>query len=107
MTLSQVFPHLLKSNMVTLKDAPKNPNTASPFYHPNSRCAYHSETPVHDKNDCWALKNKVKDLIDAKEVEFDPPETPSIITSPMPKHGPGVNVIDVVSSIEELTMTAI
>ena len=59
MTLSQVLSHLLKSNLVTLKEAPKNPNTASSRYNPNARCAYHSESPGHDTNDCWALKNKI------------------------------------------------
>ena len=68
MTLSQVLPHLLKSNLVTLKEAPKNPNTAAPLYNPNSRCAYHSESLGHDTNNCWALKNKVQDLIEAKEI---------------------------------------
>ena len=34
MTLSQVLPHLLKSNLVTLREAPKNPNTTSPHYNP-------------------------------------------------------------------------
>ena len=52
MTLSQVLPHLLKSNLVTLREALKNPNTASPRYNPNARCAYHSESPDHDTNDC-------------------------------------------------------
>ena len=52
MTLSQVLPHLLRSNLVTLKEAPKNPNTTSPHYH-NARCAYHSESPGHDTNNCW------------------------------------------------------
>ena len=68
MTLSQVLPHLLRSNLVTLKEAPKNPNTTSPHYHPNARCAYHSESPGHDTNNCWALKNKVQDLLEAKEI---------------------------------------
>ena len=66
MTSSQVLPHLLRSNLVTLKEAPKNPNTTSPHYHPNARCAYHSESPGHDINNCWALKNKIQDLIEAK-----------------------------------------
>ena len=26
---------------------------------------YHSESPGHDTNDCWALKNKVQDLLEA------------------------------------------
>ena len=71
--MSQVLPHLLRSNLVTLKEALKNPNTASPHYNPNARCAYHSESPCHDTNNCWALKNKVQDLLEAKEIEFDAP----------------------------------
>ena len=105
MTMSQVLPHLLKTNLETLKEAPKNPNTASPRYNPNARCAYHSKSPGHDTNDCWALKNKVKDLIDAKEIKFEPPEMPNVITTPMPRHGQGINAIDddrFVSSVIDL-----
>ena len=51
-------------------------------------------TPGHDTNDCWALKNKVKDLINVKEIEFDPHETPNVIISPIPKHDQGINVVD-------------
>ena len=66
MTLSQVMPHLLRSNLVTLKEAQKNPNKTYPHYHPNAPCAYHSESPGHDTNNCWALKNKVQDLLEEK-----------------------------------------
>ena len=59
MTLSQILPQLLKTNLVILREAPKNPNTASPMYNPNARCAFHSDSPGHDMNDCWVLKNKV------------------------------------------------
>ena len=93
MTLSQVLPHLLKSNLVNLREAPKNPNVASPRYNPNGRCAYHSESLGHDTNDYWALKNKVQDLLKEKEIEFDAPEIPNVITAPMPKHGRSVNTI--------------
>ena len=44
-------------------------------------------------------------MIDAKEIEFDPSETPNVITAPMPKHGQGVNVVEkdvFVTSVEEL-----
>ena len=43
----------------------------------------------------------MQDLIEAKEIDFDPPKTPNVITAPMPKHGPGVSAIDVVSAIED------
>ena len=69
-----------------LKDPPRNPNTFALSYHPNARCAYHSNSPGHDTNDCWTLKNKIQDMINAKEIEFDPPETPNVITAPMPNH---------------------
>ena len=105
MTLSQVLLHLLKSNLVTLREAPKNSNTTSPYYNPKARCAYHSESIGHDASDCWALNNEVQDLIEAKEIEFDASEIPNVITAPMPNHGRGVNAIDddmFVTSVEEL-----
>ena len=92
MTLSQILPQLLKTNLVILKEAPKTPNTTSPMYNPNARCAFHSDSPGHDTNNCWVLKNKVRDLIDAKEIEFEVPERPNVMTAPMPKHG--VNAVD-------------
>ena len=94
MTPAQVLPHLLKLNLASLKEAPKNPNTTSPFYHANAKCAYHSDNLGHDTNNCWALKNKIQDLIDAKEVEFDAPEKPNVISAPMPKHGHNAHAIE-------------
>ena len=94
MTPTQVLPHLLKLNITSLKEVPKNPNTTSPYYHPNAKCAYHFDSAGHDTNNCWALKNKIQDLIDAKEVEFDAPEKPNIISAPMPKHGHHAHAIE-------------
>ena len=93
MTPAQVLPHLLKLNLTNLKEASKNPNTSSPYYHSNAKCAYHSDSVGHDTNNCWALKNKIQDLIDAKEVEFDAPEKPNVISAPMLKHGHNVHAI--------------
>ena len=45
-------------------------------------------------------------MINAKEIEFDPPETPNVIIALMPSHGKGVNAIDdnsYVSTISDLT----
>ena len=92
MTLSQILLQLLSTNLVTVREAPKVVNTASPKYNPNARCAYHSDSPGHSTDDCWALRNKVQDLIDAKEVQFEAPEKPNVINAPMPQHG--VNAVD-------------
>ena len=86
MPMSQALQHLLKMNLVMLREPHPAPDTSSPNFNPNARCAFHSNCPGHDTNNCWALKHQIQDLIDAKEVEFDPPETPNVITAPMPKH---------------------
>ena len=86
MLLSQVLQHLLKVKLITLRDPPQNPDTSSSNYNPSIRCAYHSDGPGHDTDSCWTLKKNIQDLVDAKEIEFDPPETPNVITSPMPNH---------------------
>ena len=86
MSLPQALQHLLKAELISLRDPPQNPNTSSSQYNPNAKCAYHSNSPGHDTNDCWTLKNKIQDLIDNKTIEFDPLETPNVITSPMPNH---------------------
>ena len=83
----------------TVREAPKVVNTTSPKYNPNARCAYHSDSPGHSTDDCWALRNKVQDLIDAKEVQFEAPEKPNVVTSPLPDHG--VNAIRDEDEVEE------
>ena len=93
MPLSQALQHLLKEDLVTLRNPPQNPNTSSPKYNPNAKYAYHSNISGHNTNDCWALKSKIQDLIDNKVIEFDPPQTPNVITAPMPSHGKGVNAM--------------
>ena len=48
----------------------------------------------------------MQDLLEAREIEFDAPENPNVITAPMPKHGRGVNVVDTdsfVTSVEEIS----
>ena len=47
----------------------------------------------------------MQDLIESKEIEFDAPEKPNVITAPMPKHGHGVNAVDddlFMTSVEEI-----
>src|SRR4051812_36815664 len=94
MPLSQALQYLLKANLITVKDPPKFPNTASPSYDPKATCAYHSNATGHDADSCWALRNKIQDMIDAGEIEFEAPETPNIITAPMHKHNKIANTMN-------------
>ena len=105
MPLSQALQHLLKAELITLRDPPQNPNTSSPCYNPNVKCAYHFNSPEHRTNNYWALKNKIQDMINNKEIEFDPLETPNVITAPMSEHDKGVSAIDdviYVATVSEL-----
>ena len=86
MPLAQALQHMLKVELITSKAPLRNPNTSAPTYHPNERCACHSDSPGHDTDSCWALKNKIQDMIDSKEIEFDPLETLNMATAPMPNH---------------------
>ena len=71
-SLTQALQQMLKAGLITLKDPPRNPNTSAPTYHPYERCAYHSDSPGHDTDNCWTLKNKIQDLIDGRVLEFMP-----------------------------------
>ncbi|XP_058783976.1 uncharacterized protein LOC131658727 [Vicia villosa] len=93
MTYAQVLQHLLKIEKITFRDAPHAPDTRSPNYNANARCAFHSGAPGHDTERCIALKNKVQDLLDQKIIQFTP--TPNIANNRMPTHGgSGVNSIE-------------
>ena len=70
MPLAQALQCMLKAKLVMLRDPSQNPNIASPRYNPNARCAYHSNSPGYDTNSCWALRNKIQDLIDEGALEF-------------------------------------
>src|SRR3954466_10693647 len=86
MSLAQALQHLLRANLITVRDPPISPYTSACSYNPNARCAYHSDSPGHDTNSCWPLKNKIQDMIDAGEIEFNHPRTPMVITAPMHNH---------------------
>ena len=43
---------IIKDQSGNSEGSPEEPNTTSPYYNLNARCAYHSESPGHDTNDC-------------------------------------------------------
>lgn len=43
-------------------------DTSSGFYKPNQKCAYHSNSILHDTKDCIYIKQKIQDVIDQKVV---------------------------------------
>ena len=72
MPSSLILKRLLEVKLIALKDPPKKLNITSLKYNPDERCAYHSDSPGHDTDDCWSLRNKIQDLIDGRVLEFMP-----------------------------------
>ena len=87
MALDQTLQQMLEAGLITLRAPLRNPNTSAPNYHPTDRCAYQTDSQGHTTDNCWPLKNKFQDMIDAGEIQFEVPETPNIITAPLPNHG--------------------
>ncbi|GKV15498.1 hypothetical protein SLEP1_g26285 [Rubroshorea leprosula] len=95
---TEVFRQLIAARLVTpVPMVPLNP----PFpiwYNPQARCEYHSGGVGHDLENCLALKHRVQDLIDAKELQItSEPEVvgPNVTKNPLPTHdGPTVNMIE-------------
>ena len=91
--LSQVLAKLRADNLINFEVPredyrPKN-------YNPELKCEYHLGQTGHSTDNCWRLRNKIQDLIDAKLVHFDFVETstPNVSTNPLPSHGPVINMI--------------
>jgi len=55
-------------------------------YDPNARCDYHAGVVGHSIENCWALKYKVQELINAKWLSFKE-GSPSVGNNPLPGHG--------------------
>src|SRR3954464_12253292 len=76
MPLSQALQQLLNHNLITLLPPYSLPTNPAPGYKYQARCAYHSNSPGHDTEDCGPLKHKIQDLIDDKIIDFNSPEEP-------------------------------
>lgn len=95
MTYSQLLQHLLKLHLISLRDMSAPPERLPASYDVNARCEYHSGGVGHNTERCFALKNKVQDLIESKAIQFTPNNTPNVTQNPMPPHTKsGVNSIE-------------
>ncbi|GKV00144.1 hypothetical protein SLEP1_g12886 [Rubroshorea leprosula] len=68
------------------------------WYNPQARCEYHNGGVGHDLENCLALKLRVQDLIDAKELQItlEPKVVgPNVTKNPLPpRDGPTINMIE-------------
>ncbi|GKV43644.1 hypothetical protein SLEP1_g50907 [Rubroshorea leprosula] len=113
LSYTEVFQQLVATGLVT--PVPMVP-VKSPFptwYNPEARCEYHSGGVGHDLENCLALRHRVQDLIDAKELQIaSEPKVvgPNIAKNPLPTHDSStINMIEKdfeeVQEVAEVTLT--
>ncbi|GKV40238.1 hypothetical protein SLEP1_g47907 [Rubroshorea leprosula] len=98
LSYTEVFQQLVAAGLVTpVPMVPLNPPFPT-WYNPQARCEYHSGGVGHDLENCLALKHRIQDLIDAKELQIaSEPKVvgPNITKNPLPTHDNStVNMIE-------------
>ncbi|GKV36242.1 hypothetical protein SLEP1_g44391 [Rubroshorea leprosula] len=93
-----MFRKLVAAGIVTLVPmVPLNPPFPT-WYNSQARCEYHSGGVGHDLENCLALKHRLQDLIEAKELQItSKPELVglNITKNPLPTHdGSTINMIE-------------
>lgn len=69
------------------------PDRLPPWYNPNAHCPFHEGAPGHDLEGRYALKHRVRELIESKILSFKD-MGPNVKNNPLPPHeNPGVNAI--------------
>ncbi|XP_027090233.1 uncharacterized protein [Coffea arabica] len=74
-------------------------------YDPQSFCAYHSGAPGHSTANCWALKHKIQDMIEAGDIvlRMRDEQRPSVSNNPLPAHKDTVGAVNTEEESEEPT----
>ncbi|GKU88880.1 hypothetical protein SLEP1_g3094 [Rubroshorea leprosula] len=98
LSYTEVFQQLIVASLVTpVPMVPLNPPFPT-WYNPQARCEYHSGGVGHDLENCLALKHRIQDLTEAKELQItSKPELvgPNITKNPLPTHNSStVNMIE-------------
>ncbi|XP_019253961.1 PREDICTED: uncharacterized protein LOC109232660 [Nicotiana attenuata] len=92
--LSVVFERLQASGLLYPVEG-RIPNPLPRSFDPTKTCAYHSGVKGHSTDRCYALKHKVEDLIEAKQIKIRQP-APNVNNNPLPNHNEAsVNMIGV------------
>ena len=94
MTYTELFPALIRKNLITTKPPPIAPNNNSPWYKADQFCAYHQGSSGHNIENFFPLKTDVKRLINNGILSFKD-VNPNVRDNPLPRHGAAsVNMVE-------------
>ncbi|XP_050919511.1 uncharacterized protein LOC127137057 [Lathyrus oleraceus] len=99
MSYTELYPSLLQKGLVVPRPMGPPPDRLPPWYNPNAHCPFHEGAPGHDLEGCYALKHRVRELIESKILSFKD-MGPNVKNNPLPPHGdPAVNAIEDASTV--------
>ncbi|OWM76993.1 hypothetical protein CDL15_Pgr011718 [Punica granatum] len=94
---SHIYRQLLAGNKIKQEAPGANFNPANQDQ--SRRCEFHMGAPGHTLDNCWRLREKIQELIDAKAISFNAVRPPNVQANPLPNHasgsGPTINIISV------------
>ncbi|PKI72290.1 hypothetical protein CRG98_007364, partial [Punica granatum] len=80
------------------------PNFYPTIQDQSKQCEYHRGAPEHTLDACWRLRERIQEMIDAKELVFNTVRSPNVQANPLPDHGPArepsINMITICTSRE-------
>ncbi|GKV49948.1 hypothetical protein SLEP1_g56669 [Rubroshorea leprosula] len=98
LSYTEVFRQLVEAGIVTPVPMVSVKPPFPAWYNPQARCEYHSGGVGHDLENCLALKHRVQDLIDAKELQIASEQKvvgSNITKNPLPTHDSStINMIE-------------
>ncbi|PKI61879.1 hypothetical protein CRG98_017777 [Punica granatum] len=94
-SLSHIYRQLIAGNRIR-SEAPY-PNFDPTLQNQDIHCEFHQGAPGHTTDNCWRLREKIQDMIDAKQISFNEIRPSNVQANPLPDHGsssgPTVNMI--------------
>ncbi|PKI71427.1 hypothetical protein CRG98_008178 [Punica granatum] len=84
--LAHIYQQLRASNKIGTI-AP-GPNFDPTIQDRSKQCEYHRGALGHTLNNCWKLRERIQEMIDAKELTFNAVRSPNVQANPLPDHGP-------------------
>ncbi|PKI61510.1 hypothetical protein CRG98_018094 [Punica granatum] len=71
----------------------------------NMHCEFHQGAPGHTLDTCWRLRDRIQEMIDARQISFNEVKQPNVHVNPLPDHGsgpgPSINMISTCAIGEE------
>ncbi|XP_050919635.1 uncharacterized protein LOC127137195 [Lathyrus oleraceus] len=99
MSYTELYPSLLQNGLVVPRPLGPPPDRLPPWYNPNAHCPFHEGAPGDDLEGCYALKHRVRELVESKILSFKD-MGPNVKNNPLPPHGdPAVNAIGDASTV--------